>query len=220
MPDRDGHPPSDRLPTGLVWDLPTRLFHWLLVVAVATSFASVELDAMETHMLSGGVVLGLLLFRLMWGIWGASTAQFHRFVPTPGRLVASLRSHAAHTGHTPLGALSVLAMLGVLCLQVATGLVSDDEIFYEGPLRSYVTAATSRAAVALHETSSDVLLALVALHLGAILFYRYARGRRLVPAMLHGRGEIGAGPARDRPLWLAALTALSSAAVVYVIYRM
>lgn len=200
-----------------IWDFPTRLFHWALAASVITSLVSVNISAMETHIMSGGVVGALLLFRLMWGLWGASTAQFHRFVPTPGKLIAFLKGNAAYTGHSPLGALSVVAMLLALAVQVASGMVSDDEIYLEGPLRSEVTSATARFAGSVHAWTSEIIWVLIGLHLAAIVFYRLVRGKPLTRAMITGRGE-GTDEVRPRPLWLSLATMAISAGVVLYIY--
>ena len=205
-------------PKGLVWDWPIRVFHWALASAVTVSFLSIEFNAIELHLISGGVVGGLILFRLMWGIWGAATAQFHRFVPTPARLIAFLRGRSEPvTGHSPLAALSVLALLTALGVQVATGMVSDDDIYIEGPLRSEVTSATAKLAGSIHAWTSEVILVLISLHLAAILIYRL-RGKRLTRAMIGGRGEVPSGPALPRPHWVSLATMAVSAAIILFIY--
>ena len=122
-----------------VWDLPTRLFHWLLALAVVALVVSAKIggNAMNLHLRLGYGVFALLLFRLAWGVVGGRWSRFASFVPTPARLRAYLKGHTpidAQVGHNPLGALSVLAMLAVLSMQVGTGLLADDEIAYAGPL--------------------------------------------------------------------------------------
>ena len=203
-----------------IWDFPTRLFHWSLAAAVTTSLVSVNVNAMETHIVSGGVVGGLLLFRIMWGLWGASTAQFHRFVPTPGRLIKHLLGQGGnYAGHSPLGALSVIAMLLALAVQVISGMVSDDDIYLEGPLRSEVSSATARFAGSVHAWTSEIILVLIALHLCAILFYRLVRGKGLTWPMITGHGKAG-DDMRPRPLWLSLATmAIAAAIIVYIYYR-
>lgn len=209
---------SDKPATGAVWDWPTRLFHWGLAAAIATSYLSIEFNAIETHLISGGVAGGLILFRVMWGIWGATTAQFHRFVPTPGRLIAALSGRGRPTtGHSALAALSVLAMLIAIAVQVATGMVSDDDIYIEGPLRSEVTSATASLAGTIHAWTSDIILGLIALHVLAIGVYRY-RGKPLTRAMITGRGDVPDGPMQPRPLWLALGTMAAAAATILFIY--
>lgn len=177
-----------------VWDLPTRLFHWALVVCVVTLFVtgSVGGNWMTWHIRAGYSVLTLLTFRLVWGCVGGHWSRFGTFVPTPGRLLAYLRPHSGATpipdvGHSPLGALSVVAMLLVLAIQVGTGLVSDDEIAFTGPLVAHVSGAVSAAATTHHKEYGKLLiLGLVALHVGAIVFYRVVKGKKLTSAMLTG----------------------------------
>ncbi|MGB1309955.1 MAG: cytochrome b/b6 domain-containing protein [Leucothrix sp.] len=211
-----------------VWDLPIRLFHWALVVAIVTSWASVKLENMELHVTSGACIFGLLIFRLLWGIWGASTAQFHRFIPSPRTLINYLKNKPTHLlasiGHSPIAALSVVAMLVVLMGQVATGLVADDDVYTTGPLIDYVESETSEWATGLHVTNSDVLLGLIALHLAAIAFYRFVKKRRLVKPMLTGKSdEYDAddieNPLVERPLLVFLLTAAVSSMVPYAIFN-
>ncbi len=171
-----------------VWDLPLRLFHWALAVAVTVSFVAVEfLDDIDLHVRSGQVILGLLVFRLLWGVVGSSTAQFHRFVRGPASVLAAVKGQAQTAlGHSALGALSVVAMLTSLSVQVLTGLSSDDEIFTTGPLVKYLSSDQVSWANRIHDWNSKVLLALIALHLLAILYYWLMRKRNLVAPMITG----------------------------------
>lgn len=175
-----------------IWDLPTRLFHWSLaaslVVLTATGYAGGAW--IQWHARTGALVLALLLFRVVWGCIGGRWSRFASFLPTPTRLLAYLRGKARpedEAGHSPLGALSVLAMLLVLFAQVATGLVSDDGGGFVGPLNERVASATGLAATALHKQVGQwLLLGLVLLHVVAIGFYRVVRRRKLVKAMVDG----------------------------------
>ncbi|MEY3573235.1 MAG: hypothetical protein RJA77_1150 [Pseudomonadota bacterium] len=170
-----------------VWDLPTRAFHWLLAASVVGSFVTVKLGLMEWHGRIGGFVLSLLLFRLVWGFWGSETARFARFVPSPQRLVRYLRGQAEpQLGHNPLGALSVMALLGAFTLQALAGLATSDEIAYDGPLVSVVSDAWVEWAGWVHLTTEPLLLVLVGLHLVAIGFYRVRRKQNLLRPMLTG----------------------------------
>jgi cytochrome b len=177
-----------------IWDLPTRLFHWALVVCVVTLFVTGNVGGnwMTWHIRAGYGVLTLLTFRLVWGCVGGHWSRFGTFVPTPGRLLAYLRPRPGaapipDVGHSPLGALSVMAMLLVLTIQVGTGLVSDDEIAFTGPLVAQVSGAVSAAATTYHKEYGKLLiLGLVALHVCAIVFYRVAKGRKLTRAMVTG----------------------------------
>ncbi|MFA7587587.1 MAG: cytochrome b/b6 domain-containing protein [Novosphingobium sp.] len=192
-----------------VWDLPTRLFHWLTVLLVAFSWWSAENREMAWHQLSGLAVFGLVIFRLAWGVMGGSTARFANFLSGPGAVMEYLRGSAARArqiGHNPLGALSVLALLGFLLFQTISGMfASDVDGLESGPLSFLISFEQSRTATEWHEISFNLLLAMIALHLVAIVYYRLARGRNLVRPMITGvdpqldrsvSGLIPAGPAQ------------------------
>lgn len=178
-----------------VWDLPTRIFHWALVAGI-TGLAisgSVGANAMVWHFRFGYSVLALLLFRIVWGVVGGRWSRFGAFVYTPQSVINYLKGKSKpshHVGHSPIGAVSVFAMLGVLILQVGSGLVSDDEIAFAGPLTRFVSNATVSQATNYHaDIGKWILLGLVLLHIAAILFYLY-RKHDLVSAMLHGDKEL------------------------------
>lgn len=174
-----------------IWDLPTRLFHWLLAASVVAAVASAKAGAMEWHFRFGYLVFTLLAFRLLWGFVGGRWSRFGSFVRGPGTVLRYLRGRAApderlDVGHNPLGALSVLAMMAVLAVQVATGLIGDDEIANVGPLNRWVDSATGIAATGYHKSWGQwTVIGLVALHLSAIGFYAM-RGQALVGAMIGG----------------------------------
>lgn len=206
-----------------VWDLPLRLFHWALAVSVITSIVAVEvLDDIELHLQSGQVVIGLLVFRLIWGVIGSSTAQFHRFIKGPAKVVATIKGREPQEpGHNPLGALSVIAMLLSLLVQVLTGLGSDDEIFTTGPLVKYMTGEQVSWANRIHDWNSKLLFVLIALHLAAIAFYWFKKKRNLVWPMVVGWMN-GNFPVKVRfsPLWLAALVAAFGGWVAWWVFRL
>jgi len=190
-------PTPDAVPTVVttrvrIWDLPTRLFHWLLVAAVIGLVITGNLGGnwMTWHQRLGYAVLALLLFRLMWGLIGGRWSRFSHFLFSPRTLWAYLRGQAdprVAVGHSPLGALSVLAMLALLAAQVGTGLISDDEIAFVGPLAHLVNTETALAATAWHKGwGKTLLLVLVGLHIAAIAVYRWVFGQALLPPMLHG----------------------------------
>lgn len=144
---------------------------------------------MEIHVISATVMLGLLVFRLLWGFTGSHTSRFSTFIPGFGSLQAYLRGRAAddfYPGHTPIGAISVVALLLCLIFQLLTGLVADDEIYITGPLRDYVSDEFSSWATGKHALISDILLGLVSLHLAAILFYWIVKKNNLVLPMFSG----------------------------------
>jgi cytochrome b len=161
----------------------------LLALAVVGQLATGFSGAMEWHFRIGYVVLALLLFRLVWGFFGGHWSRFRAFAYSPGSLMAYLRGEAQPdhlVGHTPLGALSVFALLALLVLQVASGLVADDEISAAGPLTRFVSNATVSLASAWHVFAKWIVLALVVLHVLAVLFYAVVRRQALLRPMLSG----------------------------------
>lgn len=176
-----------------VWDLPTRLFHWLLALSVVALVITGQVggNALNWHMRIGLWVGALLLFRVVWGFVGGRWSRFASFVRTPGTVLRYLKGDHRHddhfeVGHNPLGSFSVLALIGLLAVQVATGLVADDEIATTGPLNRFVATATGLLATGWHKDFGQwLLIALVVLHLGAIGYYR-KRGTNLVPPMITG----------------------------------
>src|SRR5437764_13020350 len=191
-----------------VWDLPTRLFHWLLAALIAFSWWSVEYDHTSWHIWSGLAVLTLLIFRLLWGFAGSSTARFSSFVRGPASVAAHLRGRWNGIGHTPLGALSVIALLLAVSVQVALGLIAEDEDgIYMGPLARLVSSDTSDSARDLHELWFNIILGLIALHVAAIVFYRVFRGQKLTKPMITGKAELtpGTEPMRPGKWWVAVI---------------
>ena len=178
-----------------VWDLPTRLVHWLLVAGVGLSWLTGETGRLEWHRWSGYGLLGLVLFRIYWGFFGSSTARFARFVRGPRAVFAYLRgAWQAVPGHNPLGALSVLALLALLATQIVLGLFAVDVDGIEsGPLSLYVSFEGGRDAARWHGALFDVLLWLIALHIVAILYYGLVRKQNLAASMLHGEREFPDG---------------------------
>jgi cytochrome b len=190
-----------------VWDLPVRSVHWLLAGLIAFSWWSVEYGHTDWHIWSGCAVLTLLIFRLLWGIFGSSTARFAGFVRGPTAIREYLQGRWTGIGHNPLGAVSVLALLGDTALQVALGLIAQDEDgIYAGPLAGLVSSDTSDRARDIHAVNFYVLLGLIALHVAAILFYRL-RGRRLLGPMISGKAILQPGirPMRPGKWWVALL---------------
>jgi len=211
-----------------VWDLPTRLFHWSLAACVIGAVVSAKIggNAMTWHFRLGEAVFALLLFRLLWGLVGGHWSRFARFIYGPGALWRYLKGRARpgewlDVGHSPLGALSVFAILAVLAVQVGTGLVADDEIANVGPLNRFVATDTGLAATGWHKAWGQwLVLGLIGLHLLALTVYAL-RGRLLVGAMVHGDKSLppdvpaAADGARQRGLALILFGI--SAAVVWAV---
>jgi cytochrome b len=198
----------------LIWDWPTRLGHWLLAGLIAFSWWSAENHHLDWHQLSGLAVLGLIAFRLIWGIIGGSTARFSHFVRGPRAAIAYLRGNgsAQSIGHNPLGGWSVLALLAAVAATVGFGLFAVDVDGLEsGPLSQYVSFDIGRTASGLHHMAFNVLLALIALHLAAIAFYTFVKRHSLVGPMITGRKHL---PLESDILRPAALWRLAGAAVI------
>lgn len=180
-----------------VWDLPTRLFHWSLVLLFIISWVSAEIGgtAMQYHFWSGYTVLTLVLFRILWGLFGSETARFAHFIRGPGVAWRYLRSffspvYAATLGHNALGAWSVIFMLLLLLTQAGTGLFSNDDIASEGPLYHLVNKDLSDTLSKIHQLSFNILLGLVGIHIVAILIYRLVHRENLLKPMVTGDKEV------------------------------
>jgi cytochrome b len=197
-----------------IWDWPTRAFHWLLVLLIPSLWWTARNDAMALHATLGVTMAGLILFRLIWGLIGSSTARFSNFLKGPRGILSYLNGRAAHAlGHNPLGGWSVAAMLALLTAQVGLGLfASDEDGEVLGPLSLWVDEDIVEWVTETHEWLFYVLLALIALHVAAILFYALGKRRNLVVPMLTGSGSAPAGtaPMRTAPGWRIALALLVS----------
>jgi cytochrome b len=209
-----------------VWDLPTRLFHWALLALVVFSFVSVKLGGfwMDWHMRSGYAILALIVFRILWGFAGSRYALFASFVRRPSEVIGYLRGQVEHgAGHSPLAAVSVLALLGVLLAQAGTGLFSNDGNFTEGPLARLVSSATSERLSTIHRFGEWALYALVGLHVAAIAYYTTFRKVALVRPMITGdRLDVDAPSADDglaMRLRALALAVASAALVAFIVTR-
>ena len=221
---------SDPLIPVRVWDLPTRLFHWVLAACVIGSVVTAKVggNAMVWHMRIGYVVLTLLAFRLLWGLVGGHWSRFQRFVYPPSTVLRYLRGQGRSdehldVGHSPLGALSVFALLGFLALQVGTGLFADDEIATTGPLISFVSGETSLLLTKWHKNYGQwIILTLVVLHVAAIVFYLVRQKRNLVTPMIVGDKHLPAGVPAAADHWrvravAAALLAVCAAGVTWLV---
>jgi cytochrome b len=184
-----------------VWDLPTRVTHWAFVIGVAFSWWTADAGRLEWHRWSGYTLLALVLFRTYWGFLGSSTARFVNFVRGPRAVAAYLRGGVSNEiGHNPLGALSVLALLGLLLAQIVLGLFAIDVDGIEsGPLSLYVSFETGRACAEWHEVVFNALMVLIATHIVAVLYYLVARRQNLVGAMITGLRRFDAHRAPMKP---------------------
>lgn len=183
-----------------VWDLPTRVFHWALTLLVLFSFVTAKIGGywIDWHFRSGYSILALLAFRIAWGFAGSTYARFASFVRGPAAILAYLRAPVRSVpGHSPLGGLAIVVMLAALLLQATTGLFANDAIASEGPLARFVSSALSDRLTTVHRWNQKALMALIALHLGAIAYYRWAGGLDLLTPMFTGDAPVSGPPARD-----------------------
>ena len=206
-----------------IWDWPTRVFHWALVLLIPAMWWTAENDRIELHVTLGLLTFALILFRLLWGLIGSSTARFSNFLKGPRGVVSYLNGNAVHAlGHNPLGGWSVAAMLALLATQVSLGLFAsneDGDVF--GPLSLWLDSDTVEWVTELHEWLFNALLAIIALHVAAIAFYAMRR-RNLVGPMLTGSGHAPEGtvPMAAAPAWRALLAAAIAAAVTAWLWTM
>ena len=206
-----------------IWDAPTRIFHWAIVALVAAAWWTQSERMIDWHRLIGYTLLALVLFRLLWGVFGSTTARFAGFVRAPRAVYDYVRHDfirrepAAHPGHNPLGGWSVILMLAALLGQVGLGMFAVDVDGIEsGPLSYMVTFETGRLASRLHGLGFNILLGLIALHVVAVIFYlAHKRDNILLPMLIGSRGWKGDQPTlRFAPLPLAiALLLICSGAV-------
>ena len=201
-----------------LWDLPTRLFHWLLVLSVAAALISGQVagNFIEWHGKIGLFIIGLIVFRLTWGVLGSTYARFTQFFPTPAKVKSYLRGEWRGVGHNPLGAFSVFGLLGLLAFQSASGLFGNDDITFYGPLFDLVSKDISNKLTSLHHLASNLVYLLIALHLCAIAFYGHVKKDNLVKPMITGWKETKHGESAKGGGLIALILALGIAgAAVY-----
>lgn len=208
----------------LVWDAPTRIFHWLAVALVVAAYTTWRLNWMDWHAWAGDALLTLLLFRLLWGFFGSDTTRFSCFLVSPGTAARYLafafrREPDRYAGHNPAGGWMVLLLLALLLGETLTGLYVANDVADEGPFTELTPARIANAITELHSIFWDALLAAVALHILAILVYAVAKRHNLLLPMITGRKTLPAnippprmaGPARAA--FLLACSALAAAAL-------
>jgi cytochrome b len=216
--------------TQQVWDLPVRLMHWGLALSVIGAWLTRELegDWFAWHVRFGYAVLLIVTTRIVWGFVGTRYALFRDFVRGPRAILAYLRagrggSAAPVAGHNPLGALMILALLGLLLTQSVLGLFANDQVLEAGPLYGYVEGATSDRLTTLHKQLFDLIVVALAIHVGAALFYLWVRRENLILPMITGRKTGSSLPAgaegisRSRTLLAMAILAVTGALLWWVV---
>ena len=181
----------------LVWDVPTRFFHWLTAVMVAAAYVTARLNWLDWHARIGEALLALVFFRLLWGCFGSETARFNRFLASPAAAWRHLRhvfrrEADLQVGHNPAGGWMVVLLLALLLGETLSGLYVNNDVSDAGPLTEFVPASVANAITVLHAILWDVLLAAVVLHVLAIVLYAVAKGHNLLRPMLTGRKPLPA----------------------------
>ncbi|MGA7782565.1 MAG: cytochrome b/b6 domain-containing protein [Paraburkholderia sp.] len=208
----------------LVWDVPVRLFHWLVVVLVISAYVTLKLNWIDWHVRVGEALLALVISRLLWGWFGSETARFRSFVASPAVALQHLRhlfrrEPDLQVGHNAAGGWMVMLLLGLLLLETLSGLYINNDIADEGPLSESVPAWLANAISTLHALVWDVLVAAVVLHVVVILLYALIKRHNLLRPMLTGYKSLPqsiAGP-RQRPAWLALLPLAVGVAAVMLL---
>ncbi|SEB13146.1 cytochrome b/b6 domain-containing protein [Marinobacterium iners] len=215
---------SAKLERKPVWDIYVRLFHWTLAASILFAWWTSEQGGnwMSWHMYAGYTVLGLVLFRLMWGFAGSHHARFSEFVRSPittARYALQMlqRREPHHLGHNPLGGWMVVALLLLAAAQASTGLFANDEIITEGPLVHLISYDLSVEITRWHKWLFDILLIAIGLHLLGVIYHQLFKREKLVQAMLHGRKPASAdAPSYPfAPFLRGLLLALVAAAIVW-----
>ncbi len=214
-----------------VWDGSTRLFHWTLVLVLVVSYVSISVADgpqaglwMRIHVVSGEIMLGLLLFRLMWGVVGSDTARFVGFVKSPRAALhhlAEIRKREPDTqvGHNAAGGYMVIMLLLLLVIQVGTGLGANDDGATEGPLFRFISKPTSDLLSLLHGLNFNILMAAAGLHVAVIAVYAFLKGQNLVRPMVTGKKRLPAitrAPRMASPYLAAACMAVAAGITVLV----
>ncbi len=180
-----------------VWDIPTRLFHWALVVIVALAWWSAEEEKYSVHEWTGYTLLALLLTRIVWGFVGSKHSRFSDFVAGPSRILAYLKGTAPESpGHNPLGGWSVITLLSLLLLQAVSGLFNTDDVFFNGPLYYAAEGEFRDAMGQVHDIAFNVLLGLVGVHVAVVCYHQWVKRDGMIRAMIAGSapGRTGQGP--------------------------
>ena len=205
----------------VIWDLPTRLFHWTLVVLIALQFATAKFGflSMDWHFRFGYATLVLIVFRVCWGFFGSQSSRFSQFVRGPVTVIRYVRSQFStnpqvSVGHNPLGGWSAIVLLASVLTQAVSGLFASDGIDTDGPLSDTISSSAVKIFTRVHLWNENILLILIALHVVAIVLYLVLRNDNLTMPMITGRKNIEAPPLRMVSVWRAALLLILSAGTV------
>ncbi|MDG2046367.1 MAG: cytochrome b/b6 domain-containing protein [Halioglobus sp.] len=192
-----------------LWDIPTRVFHWLIVCCLPIAWWSAEEERFDVHQWTGYTVLVLVSSRILWGFIGSRHSRFTDFVVGPARLGAYLRGQGGRSaGHNPLGGWSVLLLLSLLLAQAISGLFNSDDVLFSGPLYYWADSDFRDAMGLVHDLAFNGLLALVCLHIFAVFYHQFKLKEKLLQAMLHGSALGRIGTEAPAPWWWAVIVVL------------
>ena len=208
-----------------VWDLPIRLFHWLLVLAIVFQFVTGDLldDAMQLHFYGGYTIIGLIIFRLLWGMLGTYYARFNQFIVSPVSAFKYLTkaNNIVYLGHNPAGAYSVVLLLSLIFTQAISGLFISDEIFTDGPYYGLLNEFWQSLANFIHHNFMNVIFAAIALHVGAIIFYKIKYKEGLTSAMITGFKQVDTtilnNPKQPFPYFSFILSIVITMSILYLL---
>ena len=201
----------------LLWDLPTRVFHWTVVFGVCLAWWSAENEHYDIHEWTGYALLVLLVSRIAWGFLGSVHSRFSDFLAGPKTIIAYLRDGVSPTpGHNPLGGWSVVALLTLLLLQAISGLFNSDDILFSGPLYYAAEAQVRDYMGLIHDWAFDILLALVALHIVSVCYYQFGKKQTLIQPMLFGRAQGREGASAPAATWKALVIVLLLAGLLWL----
>ncbi len=210
--------PGKRYP---LWDIPTRFFHWAIVLCLPLSWWSAEWENYDLHQWLGYTVIVLVISRICWGFLGSVHSRFADFLVAPARVVAYLRGREARgVGHNPLGGWSVLVLLLLLLTQAISGLFNSDDVFFTGPLYYAANGEWRDIMGLVHEMTFNALLAFVALHILAVLYHQLWRKQRLLQPMIRGSAPGRSGREAPVPIWRALLIALLAAFALWGVLQL
>ena len=205
--------PEPRFP---IWDRAVRLIHWSFPIGFGLMWWSGEQGRMDIHQWVGYSLLCLVVTRVAWGFVGSQPTLFIHFLPGPSTLVRYVREGGQYAGHNPLGALSVLVLLGLLLTQALSGTMSRDDLLFEGPF-SYWAGDFSGTMTDWHEINWRLLQGFVALHLASVGWYQWRKRQPLLQAMWRGEAGYKFSPLPPKPLLLAVMILLSAAALLWAL---
>ncbi|CAA0088249.1 Uncharacterised protein [Halioglobus japonicus] len=197
---------SAPLGTQPLWDIPTRVFHWSIVACLPLAWWSAEEERYDLHQWVGYTVLVLVVTRVVWGFIGSRHSRFTDFLVGPGAVISYLRGNRARSaGHNPLGGWSVVVLLSLLLLQAVSGLFNTDDVLFSGPLYYWADSGFRDTMGVVHDVAFNGLLALVGLHIFAVLYHQFKLKEKLLQAMVYGSAQGRRGEERPVGWWWAVL---------------